>query len=309
MRSIAAALTVILLLATLFCVPAYGAVPWTDSAEPGEILFRQSFSDISDYAKCGWRTGTLTADCASISVADGALAVKSLSGRAYVLMPETKRGNDATVEFTFRFTESGTENGSLSVLLTCRGEEPTNVTSVVIRANGTVDDFSDLDEAIAKAIRSGSKIKVEIPIEDGALHRMKLTAGEDSCTVERSNVQVISQGRMGFCVRNTGAAVTDVWLVNGCDYEKKIGDTASYATDANPAPNSPAAPDPGKGSGTAKPGGSESVRPKPAEPRETSPKTGDPIRERSRVYGIVAVMGGGASVLICGFSRKKKVRG
>ena len=167
MRSIAAALTVILLLATLFCVPAYGAVPWTDSAEPGEILFRQSFSDISDYAKCGWQTGTLTAEGASISVADGALAVKSLSGRAYVLMPETKRGNDATVEFTFRFTESGTENGSLSVLLTCRGEEPTNVTSVVIRANGTVDDFSDLDEAIVKAIRSGSKIKVEIPIEDG----------------------------------------------------------------------------------------------------------------------------------------------
>ena len=42
-------------------------------------------------------------------MADGALAVKSLSGRAYVLMPETKRGNDATVEFTFRFTESGTD--------------------------------------------------------------------------------------------------------------------------------------------------------------------------------------------------------
>ena len=303
MRSIAAALTVILLLATLFCVPAYGAAPWTEETPVGEILFHQSFADLSEFAKTGWTAGTSTAEGASVSVTDGMLAVKCRPGRAYVIMPDVKRGTSYTVEFTFRFTESGMQNGSLSFLLTCRGEEPTNITSLVIRGSGQIDDFSAPDEEIAKAIQGGMKVTAEIPVEDGALHRMNLTAGDASCTVERSSVLMIAQERMGFAVRNTGAAVSEIWLVNGVGYEKKTGDTTSYAVEPDPVPSGEK---PGGGKSGGSGSGTDGGGGKTPGPRETSPRTGDPLRERSRVYGQVAVMSGGCAVLICGFYRRRK---
>ena len=282
---IAYLLSVFLLVASLFVCPA-GAAEWNESMAAGEILYHQSFADLFHYNKSGWVTGTASSDGATVDIADGALQLRCLDGgRAYALMPSVSRGPSVTVEFTFRFTQSGMENGSLSFLLTCRGEEPTNVTSLVIRSGGTVDDFPEPDPRVALAIRQGKTVTVEIPIEEGAFHRMKLTAGDVSCTLERTDVLVIAQESMGFAVRNDGAAITDVWVVNGCDYEKKTGSDASAVRENVGKTEKPT---PVREEDTAE---------------ETSPNTGD----RSRTYQQAAAVGGAAVILSCGLSRRKRV--
>lgn len=287
MRRIAELLSVFLLLTALF-LSSVGAAEWNESMAAGEILYHQSFADLHDYAKSGYMTGTSTADGADVKIKDGALSIRCMDGgRAYVLMPQVARGPSYTVEFTFRFTESGMENGSVAFLLTCRGGEPTNITSLVIRSVGTVDDFPDPDPDVAAAIRGGKTVTVEIPIEEGAVHRMKLTAGETSCILERSDVLVIAQGSMGFSVRNDGAAITDVWVVNGCGYVEKTGDTAS-AVRQEKTPEQPEPP------------------PKGNKPAETSPRTGERIRGRT-YQQVAAVSGGAAVVLGCGLSRRRKI--
>ena len=297
MGRIARLLTVFLLLASLFvCAEApASAAEWKETMEPGEILYRQSFADLSDYNNSGWTTGTSSSEKATVSVKDGALQARCMDGgRAYVLMPSVSRGPSYTVEFTFRFTESGVENGSLGFLLTCRGEEPTNITSLLIRSGGTVDDFSDPDPIVGAAIRGGKAVTVEIPVEEGAVHRMKLTAGGASCTLERTDVLMIAQGSMGFAVRNDGAAVTDVWVVNGCGYEKKTGDDRSAVRDSD-QPKTPGKSDAGQGSGGGRNTG------------ETAPRTGD--RSRVKIYQQVAAVTGSAAVILnCGLSRRSSRR-
>lgn len=226
MRRIALLLSVFLLLMSLFVCPGTAA-EWNEQMAAGEVLWHQSFADVSDYNKSGFTTGTSTAESATVAVKDDALQIRCMDGgRAYVILPAVKRGPSYTAEFTFRFTESGMENGSLSFLVNCRGEEPSNITAVVIRSTGTVDGFPDPEPAVADAIRKGRAVTVEIPIEAGAFHRVKLTAGDVSCTLESSDLVMIAQESMGFAVRNYGAAITDVWIVNGCGYTEKTGDTA-----------------------------------------------------------------------------------
>lgn len=284
MRRIALILSVFLLLTSLFAFRGTAA-GWDEKMPAGEILYHQSFGDLTDYKKSGWTTGTSSAAGASVSIKDGALLIRSMDGgRAYVLMPSVSRGSSYTVEFTFRFTESGMENGSLSFLLTCRGEEPTNITSAVIRSTGTVDDFPEPDQAVMDAIRKGKTVTVEIPVEEGAFHRMKLTAGDVSCTLERTDVLMIAQESMGFAVRNDGAAVTDVWVVNGYGYDKKTGDDASAVREQPPKHG------------------------RDREAVETSPRTDDRIRGRS-IQQVAAITGGGAVILGCGlFHRKRSAR-
>ncbi|MBQ3956225.1 MAG: hypothetical protein II680_10060 [Clostridia bacterium] len=297
MRRIARLLTVFLLLASLFVCSAPGtqAAVWSADMAAGEILYRQSFADLSDFDKSGWTKGTSASEKATVSVKDGAMRVRCMDGgRAYVLMPSVSRGTSYTVEFTFRFTESGMENGSLGFLLTCRGEEPTNITSLVIRSTGTVDDFPDPDPAVSAAIRGGKTVTVEIPVEEGAVHRMKLIAGDKSCTLERTDVLVIAQGSMGFAVRNDGAAISDVWVVNGCGYEKKTGDDTSAVRD-EPGAKTPSKPGSGGRGGGGQPSG------------ETSPRTGD--RTRAQTYQQVAAVTGGAAVILgCGLSHRNRRR-
>lgn len=288
MRRIALLLSVFLLLMSLFVCPGTAA-EWNEKMTAGEILWHQSFADLSDYNKSGFTTGTSTAESATVAVKDGALQIRCMDGgRAYVIMPSVKHGPSYTAEFTFRFTESGMENGSLSFLVNCRGEEPSNITSVVIRSTGTVDGFPDPDPAVMDAIRKGRSVTVEIPVEAGAFYRVKLTAGDVSCTLESSDLLKIAQESMGFAVRNDGAAITDVWIVNGCGYAEKTGDTASAVRDADkPVPGTEQKPGRGSGSG------------------DTSPKTGDRIRTKS-FQQAAAITGGAAVILGCGLFHRKR---
>ena len=298
MRSRVFLLTVILVAVSFFApllrLTARASEPLTDQSPAGLILYRQSFADVSDYAKSGVRTGTSIAEDAQIGITDGELNVRTRSGRVYTLFPDVERGASYTVEFTFRLSESGRENGSFGCLLTCRGDEPTNVTALTIRGNGTIDDFTAPEE-LAKAIRGGMTVGVQIPVEDGAFHRMRMTVGEDVYELERGSIVMIPQGGWGFSFRNTSAAISEVEVVSGTDYAEKTGDTASWATDED-------------GAETVVPVSVGKAAP-PTPAKETAPDTRDRFRERAKNHTPVAVTS--ASVLTCGFvirGRKRKTR-
>ena len=308
MRSRVFLLTMILV-AVSFFVPglrltAWASDPLTDDSPVGQILYRQDFSEISDYAKSGVKTGTSSAEDAQIAIENGELNVRTGTGRAYTIFPDVKCNASYTIEFTFRFSVSGMENGSFGCMLTCRGDEPTNVTSLVIRGNGMIDDFIVPDD-LAKAIRSGLKVSVQIPIEDGAFHRLLLTVGEDHYVLERSSVLMVSPDGWGFTFRNTSAAISEAEIVNGCDYTEKIGDTSSYAVDSG----SGVKPKPeGKGKTEDDEPIVEPVTEFPeAESEETAPDTRDRFRERVKFHIPVAVTS--ASVLTCGFVFRRRRRG
>lgn len=301
--SVCVILAFLLLFASFLSSLALAAEPWSEDMPAGEVLYRQSFADVSDYAKSGLVTGTATAEKAEIAVKDGALNVRSVDGgRAYTLLPQIARGTSYTVEFSFRFTESGRENGTLAFLLTCRGEEPTNVTSLVIRANGTIDDFSEPDEALARAIKGGLWVTVKIPIEDGALHRLLLVTEDAACAVERTSVLVLTPGSMGFAFRNTCAALSDIWIVNGTGYAEKTGDLTSYAVDAEGESAGEEKPDAQKGTGTKIEPQTAPAKPDPSPPMK-SPNT------RDRIPGLVAALSvTSVCALGCGFSVRRRSR-
>ena len=302
MRSRGFFVTAILVLASLFvCSLTVGAAdPDTLAAPVGEVLYHQDFSVLSSYAKSGWKTGTASAEGADIRCADGALTVwPSGTGRVYTILPDVERGSTYTVEFTFRFLGEERENGSLSYLLTCRGEEPTNITSLVIRSDGSVDRFEAPDERIADAIRAGEAVTAAIPVENGAVHSLSLSAGDVTSVLERSSVQVIGGGSVGFSFRNAGAAISEVWIVSGSGYEEKTGDFASYASDVEEAETIPE--EPGEEPATDPADGTEEPDPKP----ETAPETQDSVG----FWGAIMILSGSAAAVLAGGNTRRKRRG
>ena len=221
-------------LSFLLCLSAFAADPVFGELPAGQILFHQDYSEIESLAETGVKLGTLTPENAQLDLSAGELRVRAPgSGRTYLLLPEIAHGASYTVEFTFRITESGHENGSLACLLTCRGEEPTNITAVVIRGDGTIDDFTVPGE-LSAAIRNGSSVTVKIPVEEGSLHLMTVSAGGETYELERSTVQMIPPGGFGFSFRNIAAAVSEVWVANGCGYTEMTGDDSSFVVEVVP---------------------------------------------------------------------------
>ena len=315
MRSRVCVILAFLLFASFFTAAAGAAEPWTEDTPVGEVLYRPSFADVADYEKSGFTTGTATAETAVIAVRDDALNVRCVDGgRAYTLLPQVARGNSYTVEFSFRFTESGRVNGTFAFLLTCRGEEPTNITALVIRGNGTVDDFDEPDEELARAVSGGYWIDVAIPVEDGALHRMTMTVRDTgaSYSLERTSILVLTPGTMGFSFRNTCAAISDVWIVNGVDYAEKTGSFTSFVVDriplGDPTGGKTAEGQKQKPEQTRKP----ETKPLPAEEAKKPPAGNPSPPERSpntrdRTPGMVAALSvTSACALGCGFSVRKR---
>ncbi len=203
----------------------------------GEVLYHQDFAVLSDFSKSGIVSGTLSSPNASFLCIGDSLEINIYdNNRVYAILPQTEAENSYTVEFDFSFTAVNTENGYLAFLLTCRGPEPTNLTYLTIRANGTIDNFEKPDEALSKSIVDGEEIHVKIPIENGALHRIELMSERGACTLDRDNVLVINEGEMGFAVRNASVQISEIYIVNGTDYAEKTGyyATQSYAADESP---------------------------------------------------------------------------
>ncbi len=229
----------------------------------GEVLYHQDFSHESELSGSGIRIGTQSSENSELTCSGDTLEIKTFDrGRVYAILPDISKSDTYTAEFTFCFTEINAENGFISMILTCRGDEPTNISGVTIRADGTVDDFDEPCEMVRNAIRNGEMVNVQIPIRNNVVNEIIMSAGEYQCTVERDNILVISDGQMGFAVRNASVELPEIYVVHGTDYSEKTGYFAdsSYSADSD-----------------------EVIVPKPSEteggyadvPTEVSPDTGD----------------------------------
>ena len=122
----------------------YSCVIWTGAADSvGEVLYHQDFSVISSASAAGVEAGANTSG-GEVAVRDAALAVRGHDAhRVYAILPETADLPDTyTYEVTFRFTprdEGVVENGYISFLLSCAGEDLSEVLGFRIRTNGNVE--------------------------------------------------------------------------------------------------------------------------------------------------------------------------
>ena len=280
-------LTALALLSVLLGVSAVLPGLAGDLQKPvGEVLYHQDFSVLSDLAKSGIVRGTSSSENSHLTCEGDALELNTFDNdRVYAILPATKTGDSYTIEFDFAFSEITSDNGYIGFLLTCRGTEPTNITALVIRANGTIDDFEEPDEPLKKAIHDGSEIHVKIPIEKNVLHKIELTAGGTAYTLERKNVKVIDDGGTGFAVRNASVNVAEIYIVNGIGYTAKSG---AYANESYASDEAVASLD---ASCTASAGTvSVTVGECVPEPTEISPATGDFMVPYGAVF-TAAVMG------------------
>lgn len=267
MKRFLAFLTALVILSA--CLICLNLPVLADEKTVGEVLYHQDFSVLSELEKSGIVRGTSSSENSHFTCAGEALELDTFDNeRVYAIFPSTETEDSYTIEFDFAFSEIMSDNGYIGFLLTCRGTEPTNITALVIRANGTIDEFEEPDEALKKKIRDGEEIHVKIPIEKNVLHKIELIAGGTAYTLERENVKVIDDGEMGFAVRNASVDVMEIYIVNGTGYTEKSGvyATESYAKDEVAA----------------------TLKVTPAE-EETAPETGENIVPYAAVIAAVAM--------------------
>ena len=227
------------LMIALFLVTVLGTTVAADFYRDGEVLYHQDFAvlpPLSHAGVAGIRMGTNSSPEAYLWHINNAMHIVTRDDlRAYMLLPEIPWTESYTIEFTFCMSDIRSNRAYLAFLLTCWGDEPTNITALVIRANGTIDDFSPLSEEMTAILREGTEmIHVQIPIEDGILHEVTLTAGETSCTVQRESLKRISEGNRGFSVRNLTACIGEIYVVNGVGYTAKNGAFAEMSWSEDP---------------------------------------------------------------------------
>lgn len=205
--------------------------------DSGEVIYHQDFSEISDISLSGIKKGTSSTKQSALVCNNDVFSINTFDdGRVYAILPEVNWTDSFTVEFDFAFKEIASTNGYIALMLTSAGEEPGNITSVVFRAKGSVDDFDDVSEEIAKSIQDGEKITVKIPVEKGVLHKITLSADGVSQELERDSIILIGSGNRGFTVRNASVEIAEVYIVNGTGYTEKTGYWAenSYIEDDVP---------------------------------------------------------------------------
>ena len=191
----------------------------------GEVLYHQDFTRVSTAHLAGIRAGNANAQESRIGVTvDGLVIDPNGERRTYAILPEIANTDTYTVDLTFRFRSISRTNGYFAFLLTCTRDRPSNITAVVLRADGSVDDFGNLDNEIVQHYENGDPIRLTIPVVDGVLH---------SQTLERTSLLRIPDGSRGFCVRNASVLIEDTAILYGTDYEMPTGyyATHSYAED------------------------------------------------------------------------------
>ena len=200
----------------------------------GEVLYHQDFTRVSTASLAGLRVGSANDTHAQIGVREDGLAIQPNGDkRTYAILPEIENTDTYTIDLTFRFLDIHATNGYFAFLLTCTGEKPSNVTAVVFRADGSLDDFGDLNKEIVQHYRDGDAIRAIIPVVDGVLHTVTVSCGGQSQTLERTSLLRIPDGNRGFCVRNANVLIEDTAVLYGTEYEKPTGyyATHSYAED------------------------------------------------------------------------------
>lgn len=196
----------------------------------GTVLYRQRFDVLSAPGNGGIRKGTDGGDSFSLHIEKGALRIDNHSDtKSYTLFPCELPGEDHTIEFEFSFESVESTNAYAAFMLTCRGDAPDNITSVIIRANGECDGFGKLGKEISANIASGQRTFVRIPVSDGDYYEMTVLSGGVSETLSRRTVGGIPKGSIGFIVRNSDINVYDIAVVKGTNYTSKLGEL-SYSS-------------------------------------------------------------------------------
>ena len=195
-----------------------------ETRENGEVLYHQNFSAVTDFASSGIKIGTLSSDKFKLICSGDSLEVLSCdTKRTYLILPEFEHSASCTIETEFDFSKINAENGFFGIILNCRGEEPNNITSVLIRANGSADEFEDFPKSLSEKIKNGEKMKIRIPLDDGILSEIEFITEDKTFTVERNSVLKIESGNMGIVIRNVSVQIYDISVVNGTNYIEKTG--------------------------------------------------------------------------------------
>lgn len=185
------------------------------AAEAGEVLYRQSFSDLSNLANAGIAKGSDGAEGFELLL-DGELVINNLTDRrSYTVLPYELPSEDHTIAFSFSFDRTDAANAYIGFMLTCRGDEPDNITSVVIRANGECEGFGTLDDELVENMASGERVDVEIPVKSGDYYELTVSSGGITDTMSRKTVGGIPKGRIGFTVRRAAVRLYEISVISG----------------------------------------------------------------------------------------------
>ncbi len=238
-KSFLTVLSVLMLTVMSVCAadPSYGN---------GEVLYHQDFGVVWKTAATEIQRGTSSHRNAVFYLADGHFVLDTqTSGRLYAILPTTPRTKTFTVELSFSFDKISADNGYLGIMLTSSGKEPGNISQVVIRAKGAVDDFEAMSEAMAERIRAGETVDVKIPVKNGVVQKLILTSGDITEELQRDSLLVLGSGNCGFSARNAVVNIKEVFIVNGVDYKEKTGKwaEASFA-EMSETPDDPDSPEP-----------------------------------------------------------------
>jgi len=196
----------------------------------GEVIYHQDFSQVSDFSLTGITIGTLSSENASLSCTDDMFRIETYDDkRVYAILPPSDWTENFTIEFDFCFRNTSNPNGYLQVMLTSTGLEPSNISKLIFRAKGTIDDFEEPSDELAEHIRNGEQINVKIPVEKGVVKALFLSSGELMEKLDRASLLLIGPGNRGFSVRNAHVDISEIYIVNGTEYSEKIGYYAEHS--------------------------------------------------------------------------------
>jgi hypothetical protein len=220
----------IILFAVVFGLLALPTAAKNPDYTHGEVIYHQDFSEVSDFSKTGIQKGSASSPNSLFFCADGSFRIQTYDdGRVYAILPHTDWTEDFTVEFDFSFQKTANSNGYLAVMLTSAGEEPSNISQLIFRIKGTVDDFEAPSEEMAKSIRLGEQINVKIPVKNGVVKSLTLSANGITEELDRTSLLLIGSGSRGFSVRNADVDISEIYIVNGTDYGEKLGYWAEHS--------------------------------------------------------------------------------
>lgn len=226
-----------LILSVTLMLTLFVSVAFAEECPDGTVIYRQSFADVTLYTTAGVVKGSRSSDTFELSVSENSLDVSPYGDeKAYVLLPFYNTIEDYTAEVTFSFNEIVKENGYFSLMLTSRGEEPDNIESITVRANGECDDWGTAEGDILSDLVSGEKITLRVSVKSGVPTTVSLKSDGSTFKIESKNIVDVVEGRIGFVVRNLSVNIYDVAVIKGTDYEEISGSLSSSSlwTDENP---------------------------------------------------------------------------
>lgn len=203
----------------------------------GHVIYRQNFSDTKGVILTGMYFGTLSSPDATAVNRNGKLLVDGQSDlRTYLLLPAESPGNTYTFSATISLTEAVTANGYCAILISAWGDAPRNRAEIIIRADGTVDDFSEPTETVRRLIAEGGVFTLTVPVKSGAIDEIIIDTGDEKDTLIRREIKIVTGGGVGFSLRGMAIEIDEVILISGVDFDSLSGVFAdkSYSNSQDP---------------------------------------------------------------------------